>query len=839
MLNIFLLLVQLRLKFDNEINKPQMSSVIEGYNYDIFISYRQKDNKHDGWVTEFVNNLKGELESTFKEEISVYFDINPHDGLLETHDVDASLKDKLRCLVFLPIISRTYCDPKSFAWEHEFKSFVGQASKDQFGLKVKLPNGNIANRIIPVQIHDLHPEDKTIIERELGGILRAIEFIYKEPGVNKPLSTKDNEEKNSNKTNYRIQINKIANAIDEIISSLKGTQITPADKKLFHEHPDHKTVEVNISEKRGADIINQKSKKWLITLFSAVIFIIGAIAVLKIVERNEQSDDIVKLEKSIAVLPFVNDSPDKENEYFCNGMMDEILNNLQKIKDLRVLSRTSVEQYRGSAKPSIPRIAKTLDVNYIVEGSVQKYGNTFRLRVQLIAANYEKHLWGESYQQEINEVKDIFNIQSQIAQKISAQLKAIITPEEKRLIEHTPSNNITAYELYLQARNEHLKFSMDHRNINALDNAISFYRRAIQNDASYAQAYSGLALVFADKYDYQNSTAISYPDSMIICADKALSYNAKLDEAHLVKGMYYDIIGVWEKSLEEYNESIRINPNYSIAYLYRGRLSLMKIHDVYGGLSDNFKAIQLELGPQLPMIMRETGTFLGDLGFPDKGRYFIEEALKLDHDSVKYYNSLAYTEFYQNNFALSLNVAQKTLKHDPKNLLALFYCMRCYGILGKYEEANQSALKWLKEIEKLRISSKSGWEYIGISFWQTGHINEAKYYLNKQIDLYKQILTLDPNDPNIRTWLAGVYSFMGQTNKAIQTFNLEEMLSGIKDLNETRIASEVFYNILKYDPLYENMRTDSKFQQFLKSYENTYYTGHERLKKWLTEHGML
>jgi len=77
-----------------------------------------------------------------------YFDINPHDGLLETHDVDASLKDKLKCLVFIPIISRTYCDPKSFAWEHEFKVFVEQASKDQFGLKVKLPNGNVSSRVL-------------------------------------------------------------------------------------------------------------------------------------------------------------------------------------------------------------------------------------------------------------------------------------------------------------------------------------------------------------------------------------------------------------------------------------------------------------------------------------------------------------------------------------------------------------------------------------------------------------------------------------------------------------------------------------------------------------------
>ena len=146
-----------------------MSSIIPGYEYDIFISYRQKDNKHDGWVTSFVENLKGELESTFKDDISVYFDINPHDGLLETHDVDASLKEKLKCLVFIPIVSRTYCDPKSFAWEHEFKAFIEQASHDQIGLKVKLSGGNIASRVLPVQIHDLDAGDKNLLESELGG----------------------------------------------------------------------------------------------------------------------------------------------------------------------------------------------------------------------------------------------------------------------------------------------------------------------------------------------------------------------------------------------------------------------------------------------------------------------------------------------------------------------------------------------------------------------------------------------------------------------------------------------------------------------------------------------
>jgi hypothetical protein len=198
-----------------------MASLIPGFEYDIFISYRQKDNKGDRWVSEFVDALKTELESTFKEEISVYFDINPTDCLLESYDVDASLKKKLKCLIFIPIISRTYCDPKSFAWDHEFKAFIEQTSQDQYGLKVALPNGNVATRILPVRIHDLDKEDMKLCESVIGGFLRGVEFIYKEPGVNRPLKPDDDEKINLNKTKYRNQMNKVALAVKEIIESMR------------------------------------------------------------------------------------------------------------------------------------------------------------------------------------------------------------------------------------------------------------------------------------------------------------------------------------------------------------------------------------------------------------------------------------------------------------------------------------------------------------------------------------------------------------------------------------------------------------------------------------------
>jgi hypothetical protein len=255
-----------------------MPSLISGYEYDIFISYRQKDNKGDRWVSEFVEALKTELESTFKEEISVYFDINPHDGLLETHDVDASLKEKLKCLVFIPIISRTYCDPKSFAWEHEFKAFVEQAFQDQFGLKVKLPNGNVANRVLPVRIHDLDVADIKECESVLGGVLRGIEFIYKEPGVNRPLRQRDDDVTHITKQIiYRDQINKVANAIKEVISGLKTEPVEPGKEIIQQKEPLKEVQKEGRIEVQGQHAKLNKRKLLIGSIVIAVLLLVVAI----------------------------------------------------------------------------------------------------------------------------------------------------------------------------------------------------------------------------------------------------------------------------------------------------------------------------------------------------------------------------------------------------------------------------------------------------------------------------------------------------------------------------------------------------------------------------------
>jgi len=520
-----------------------MASLIEGYEYDIFISYRQKDNKHDGWVTEFVNQLKGELESTFKEEISVYFDINPHDGLLETHDVDASLKEKLKCLVFIPIISRTYCDPKSFAWVHEFKAFIELASIDPFGLKVKLPGGNFTNRVLPVLIHDLDTDDKKLVESELGTHLRGIEFIYKEPGVNKPLISEDDEKKNLNNTKYRIQINKVANAIKEIITAIR--QYSPQHEKVRKEA----FKPLPIPEK------DSKTKIIAISITAIVLIFLGLILTPKIFRSNGQ------LQKSIAVLPFHNYSGNPDQEYMSDGLTDEIINHLYKIKSFdKVVSLSSVLTYKGTTK-KIPMIADELKVNYILEGTYKKIGDQVRVTAQLIEPKNDKHLWQQEYDQPY---KEIILIQSKIALQIAANLNAFLTSSEKQIIQKIPTSNQEAYGYLQKAIIHSYTFSTDiHTDFDYYKKGKDLALKAIELDPNYSDAYAwaGTYTLYAGAWSGNKELPGAILDALPFI-DTALELDQNNSLAHFIMAIINEW-GRWDyiKAENEYLKSIELAPN--------------------------------------------------------------------------------------------------------------------------------------------------------------------------------------------------------------------------------------------------------------------------------------
>jgi len=371
-----------------------MPSVIKGFEYDIFISYRQKDNKGDRWVSEFVDALKDELESTFKDEISVYFDINPHDGLLESHDVGASLKEKLKCLIFIPVISQTYCDSKSFAWQHEFVAFNKLAKEDRFGRDIRLAGGNVASRILPVKIHNLDQEDKSLLENELGGPLRCIEFIYQSAGVNRPLrANEDHPQDNLNKTYYRDQINKVANAIKEIISGLKAAHAAPVQELS----PDtERPVEVHREKDRVIEKQPAKRKQGRMlagTLFLALL--IAAVLIYPKIFNRDKFKDLKDPEGkiSIAVMPFQNRTNDTIWNVWQDGIQDILITALSNTEELRVRQTETIAsliQSKGltnyaSITPSVAStLSQKLEANVLISGSIKQAGATIRIDAQLI-----------------------------------------------------------------------------------------------------------------------------------------------------------------------------------------------------------------------------------------------------------------------------------------------------------------------------------------------------------------------------------------------------------------------------------------------------------------------
>ena len=686
-----------------------MASLISGYKYDIFISYRQKDNKHDGWVTEFVDNLKGELESTFKEDVSVYFDINPHDGLLETHDVDASLKDKMKCLVLIPIISRTYCDPKSFAWEHEFKAFVEEASKDQFGLKVKLPNGNVAGRVLPIRIYDLDSTDIKLCESVIGGVLRSIDFIYKSAGVNRPLNPSDNQHDNLNKTLYRDQINKVANSIREIITAI-GQHIPQKEER-----------EVSFEAFKPISVPRKNNKTRIIIASVAVL----ALIVLGYFFIPKHSDSSIPVEKSIAVLPFTNLSNDPEQEYFSDGIVEAILDHLFKIGELKVTSGTSTKRYKNT-ELSVKQIGRELNVYSILEGSVQKIGNNVRITAQLIDARNDIHLWSETYDRNIS---DIFSIQSEVAQTVARELKATLTSKEKGQIEKNQTNNVEAYNLYLQGR-----YFWNQRIEVGVNKSIEYFEKSVTIDPNYALAYAGLSdayFILTYRGSLPNSEGYIKAKEYAL---RAIEIDKNLAEAHAALGwLLCWSEWKWEEAKKELKLAVELNPNYANAHQYYSELLNILRQDKEAREQIN---LALGLDPLSPAM-----NALNEVYYLNEGK--LKESLEACHrlEEIDLYNSQGvYWEYFfiYLSSGKDLKAVEALEKHMPEDTLTIKEVYNKSGIKGIFN--------WL--IESGSSKSKPLPLYIARIYSLLDKKEDALNWLEKALKDKSTALPYINNDPS-------------------------------------------------------------------------------------------
>ena len=694
-----------------------MPSLIPGFEYDIFVSYRHKDNKGERWVSDFVTALKTELESTFKEEVSVYFDENPTDGLLETYHVNKSLEGKLKCLIFIPVISQTYCDLNSFAWKHEFCAFNKLASTDSFGRDIRLLNGNVASRILPIKINDIGSHDQGLIAKEIDGALRSVDFIFKSPGVNRPLTRNDSRAENNNHLYYRDQINKVANAIRELTDAMRNTTVAAESDPLLR-------VPFKTKKRNKTPVI-----------FASILFLLvisGLIYYFFNAKKDQQVD------KSIAVLPFIDLSQEQDQEYFSDGMMEEILTHLSKIKDLRVISRTSSMQYKG-AKISVTEIAKKLGVTNILEGSVRKSGDHVRITVQLIDAVNEKHLWSEDY--DFQELKDIFAVQSDVSIRVAEILKTKLTQQEKESLSKTYSHDQQAYQYYLKGR-----FYWDKRTKQSFDSAEVYFKKAIDVDPEYALAYAGLADCYSfDTKGIPESQATPIAKSYVT---KALSLDSTLGEAWTAMGLIQSHRERdWEGSKKIFEKAIQLNPNYPFVYLFYGNVFFFN-GDLQRGIKENRKALDLD-----PLSL-PINTVLGS-------HYFMareyDHAMKLGLRCKALFgyepSFLGLTLLHEQKYQEAIDIFAKLPASSVNHGLVLSYG---YSIAGDKTRAKEELDKALKQ-EGIRSYYWLAIAYVGLANYDLALTQLEKGYEIREfaMNTLKVNPLLDPlrNEPRFKDLL--------------------------------------------------------------------------------------
>jgi TolB-like protein/Flp pilus assembly protein TadD len=273
-----------------------------------------------------------------------------------------------------------------------------------------------------------------------------------------------------------------------------------------------------------------------------------------------------KIDKSIAVLPFQNLSDEKDNAYFADGIQDDILTNLSKIGDLKVISRMSVMSYHGDGLRNAREIGKALGVATLLEGSVRRIGNRIRLSVQLINANNDEHIWAEDYDRDLT---DVFAIQTDLAQKIASALQAKLSPNEKERLDRRPTQNSDAYLLYVQAHDYATQMDIFHQ---TTLKAVPLFEQAIKLDPNFALAFAGLSLAESWIYHSTNPTA-SWRDKARLHADEALRLQPDLPEGHRALGYsYYYGDRDYERALAEFEVAKEGLPNDAQAYLAIGAI---------------------------------------------------------------------------------------------------------------------------------------------------------------------------------------------------------------------------------------------------------------------------
>jgi adenylate cyclase len=410
-------------------------------------------------------------------------------------------------------------------------------------------------------------------------------------------------------------------------------------------------------------------------------------------DKVRQSPAEIDQRKSIAVLPFINMSGDVENEYFSDGISEEILNLMVKLPQLRVASRTSSFMFKGK-DVSIPTVAKELGVDTVLEGSVRRAGDRVRITAQLIDVATDSHLWSETYDREM---KDVFAIQDDIAQSITDALKMALSPKERRAIQNVATSDAGAYDFYLRGRS--YMYTMTRRDY---EYAIRMFQQAIDLDAMYALAYAGIADAYSHLFRYADGSRKN-AEKARQASEKAIALDPDSSEARASRGLAMFINEEYAEAEQEFEKAIELNPNLFEAYYYFG-LANSSQGEFEKAAAMYLKAMAVNPADyQPPIFLAQAYASLGRRHDEMKARLasldLIQRHLEMNpHDTRALYvgaNQLCNVGEHEKG----LELAERALGQDEKEPVVLYNVACFYAMQGDKD----------RSLELLTRAVEQGW----------------------------------------------------------------------------------------------------------------------------------
>src|SRR5438309_3761329 len=548
-----------------------------------------------------------------------------------------------------------------------------------------------------------------------------------------------------------------------------------------------------------------------------------------------------KVEKSIAVLPFDNLSDDKENAYFADGIQDDILTNLSKIGDLKVISRTSVMQYRGKA-PNIRDIAKALGVSTVLEGSVRRSGNKVRINVQLIDANSDQHIWANDYDRDLT---DVFAIQSDLAHEIANALQAKLSDTEKALMERKPTENGEAYLAFVQAHD--LQCAVE--DTGKLKQSEQLYARAIELDPKFALALARYSQLQSWLFHSIEPTRERRQKARAL-AEQALQLQPDLPEAHLAMGQsYYYGDNNYDAAQKEFEIAQRGLPNESEVYLALG--AIQRRQGKWAESTANFeKAASLNPKESWP-LQNLAQNYQVQRKF-DAANKAIDRGMKAAPQNIGLWETKAKLAIAEKGDLSVSEQAFQAAKSMPMNdeakLRIAFGRADVFVLERKYQEGLREAEN-LPDDRLAAIPKALSSKYFLIGFARKALQDEtgARLAFLKAKDLLEAQLKEIPDSPDMQILLAKVLACLGEKDGALAgARRASELLPESKDafggpeiaadvaevhamLGDNGPAIEILDRLLsqpsavtvqglKVNPIWDPLRSDPRFQTLLQKY---------------------